>query len=62
MSRHISRFGGDKDRAKLVATLMLTAKGVPFIYFGDEIGMRDWITDDLSKMKDVQGSWAISSH
>ncbi|MEH7305260.1 glycoside hydrolase family 13 protein [Neobacillus drentensis] len=55
MSRHISRFGGDEDRAKLVATLMLTAKGVPFIYFGDEIGMRDWITDDLSKMKDVQG-------
>ncbi|WP_051633474.1 glycoside hydrolase family 13 protein [Bacillus sp. UNC41MFS5] len=55
MSRHISRFGGNEDRAKLVATLMLTAKGVPFIYFGDEIGMRDWITDDLSKMKDIQG-------
>ena len=55
MSRHISRFGGDKDRAKLVATLMLTAKGVPFIYFGDEIGMSDWMTDDLSKMKDIQG-------
>jgi glycosidase len=55
MSRHISRFGGDEDRAKLVAALMLTAKGVPFIYQGDEIGMRDWITDDISKMKDVQG-------
>lgn len=56
MSRHISRFGGDEDRAKLVASFMLTAKGVPFIYFGDEIGMRDWITDDISKMKDVQGT------
>lgn len=55
MSRHISRFGGDEDRAKLVAAFMLTAKGVPFIYQGDEIGMRDWITDDISKMKDVQG-------
>jgi glycosidase len=55
MSRHISRFGGDEDRAKLIAALMLTAKGVPFIYFGDEIGMRDCITDDISKMKDVQG-------
>ncbi|WP_078378747.1 glycoside hydrolase family 13 protein [Sutcliffiella halmapala] len=55
MSRHISRFGGDKGRAKLIATLMLMAKGVPFLYFGDEIGMRDWITDDISKMKDVQG-------
>lgn len=55
MSRHISRFGGDEDRAKLVAALMLTAKGVPFIYQGDEIGMRDWVADDISKMKDVQG-------
>jgi trehalose-6-phosphate hydrolase len=55
MSRHISRFGNDEDRAKLIAALMLTAKGVPFIYFGDEIGMRDWITDDINKMKDVQG-------
>jgi glycosidase len=55
MSRHISRFGNDEDCAKLVAALMLTAKGVPFIYFGDEIGMRDWITDDISNMKDVQG-------
>lgn len=55
MSRYISRFGGDDDRAKLVAALMLTAKGVPFIYQGDEIGMRDWMADDISKMKDVQG-------
>jgi glycosidase len=55
MSRFISRFGGSEDRAKLVAALMLTARGVPFIYFGDEIGMRDWITDDIAKMKDVQG-------
>jgi glycosidase len=55
MSRYISRFGNDEDRAKLIAAFMLTAKGVPFIYFGDEIGMRDWVTNDISKMKDVQG-------
>ncbi|MDP4164893.1 MAG: alpha-amylase family glycosyl hydrolase, partial [Bacillota bacterium] len=55
MSRYISRFGGDEERAKLVATFMLTAKGVPFIYYGDEIGMRDWVTDDIALMKDVQG-------
>jgi glycosidase len=55
MSRYISRFGGDKERAKLVATFMLTAKGIPFLYYGDEIGMRDWATDTIALMKDVQG-------
>ena len=55
MSRHISRFGGDEDRAKMVAALILTAKGVPFLYQGDELGMKDWVTDDIMKMMDVQG-------
>ncbi len=58
MSRFISRFGkagAEEDRAKLLATLMLTAKGVPFIYYGDEIGMRDLYIDCISEMKDVQG-------
>ncbi|MBM7690822.1 trehalose-6-phosphate hydrolase [Peribacillus deserti] len=61
MPRFISRFGGSKERAKLIAALMLTAKGVPFIYFGDEIGMSDWVTNDISKMKDVQGVMAYQS-
>jgi glycosidase len=55
MSRFISRFGGSEDRARVVATLMLTAKGVPFLFQGDEIGMRDWVTNDMTLMKDVQG-------
>lgn len=55
MPRHISRFGGGEERAKMMAALMLTAKGVPFIYYGDEIGMRDWKAKHISDMKDVQG-------
>lgn len=58
MSRHISRFGGYEERTKLVAALMLTAKGVPFLYQGDELGMKDWVTDDIVKMMDVQGRLA----
>lgn len=60
MQRHISRFGeGDaqleEQRAKLMAALMLTAKGVPFIYYGDEIGMRNHIAHRIEDMRDIQG-------
>lgn len=60
MPRHISRFGeGDAEleeqRAKLMAALMLTAKGIPFIYYGDEIGMRNHIAHRIEDMRDIQG-------
>jgi oligo-1,6-glucosidase/alpha-glucosidase len=37
--RRISKLGDDQDKAKLNATLQMTARGVPFIYYGEEIGM-----------------------
>ncbi|SMG52119.1 alpha-glucosidase [Paenibacillus aquistagni] len=60
MARHISRFGeGDPElevlRAKLMAAFMLTAKGVPFLYYGDEIGMRDYYSLRIEDMRDIQG-------
>jgi alpha-glucosidase len=39
-ARRIDRLGGDLERAKLNAALQLTARGVPFLYYGEEIGMR----------------------
>ena len=38
-ARRISRLGDDLERAKLNATLQLTARGVPFLYYGEEIGL-----------------------
>ncbi|MGY5852361.1 MAG: alpha-glucosidase [Candidatus Thorarchaeota archaeon] len=38
-ARRISKLGNDMDKAKLNALLQLTARGVPFIYYGEEIGM-----------------------
>jgi len=37
----------DPQKALALATLMLTAKGVPFIYYGEEIGMQDIIANKL---------------
>ncbi|MDX1958438.1 MAG: alpha-glucosidase [Leptospiraceae bacterium] len=45
--RHISKYGSGKNevpRAKICATMLLTLRGTPFLYYGEEIGMRsDWI-------------------
>jgi glycosidase len=37
--RSLLRVGGDLRKAKLLALLQLTARGVPFIYYGEELGM-----------------------
>ncbi|MBT3336539.1 MAG: DUF3459 domain-containing protein [Anaerolineae bacterium] len=38
-NRAMSLFYGDVGKAKAAASLMLTAPGTPFIYYGEEIGM-----------------------
>ncbi len=38
-NRVMSRLGGDVAKAKTAATILLTLPGVPFIYYGEEIGM-----------------------
>jgi len=56
--RSITRFGGKKhfdEKSKIMAVLMLTLKGTPFIYYGEEIGMtngkirKNQIADPLGK-------------
>ncbi len=39
--RFIQRLRGDREKAKLAAALQLTVRGVPFIYYGEEIGMEN---------------------
>ncbi|MDD4968979.1 MAG: alpha-glucosidase [Paludibacter sp.] len=47
--------GGNIDRAKALAVLMLTAKGVPFIYYGEEIGMKNITANTYEEIADIQG-------
>lgn len=39
--RSIKRLGGDLRKARLLHTLQLTVRGVPCMYYGEEIGMTD---------------------
>ena len=38
-NRVMSQFKGDEEAAKIAASILLTSPGVPFIYYGEEIGM-----------------------
>ncbi len=56
MPRMIDRLAdGNTDRATTLAALILTAKGVPFIYYGEEIGMHNIIAQNINEMVDIQG-------
>jgi trehalose-6-phosphate hydrolase len=47
--------GGDPKRALALAALTLTAKGVPFVYYGEEIGMENITADSYEEVADIQG-------
>jgi len=56
MPRMQSRLAeSNPKRALALAALMLTAKGVPFIYFGEEIGMKNHIANSFNEIIDIQG-------
>src|SRR5207249_6133321 len=38
---HRSRYGGSEARARAAAVLLLTLKGTPFLYAGEELGLED---------------------
>ena len=55
--RIVSRFGDDEayreESAKLLATFLLTTRGTPFLYQGDEIGMTNYPWESLEEIEDV---------
>ncbi|MBC2348230.1 glucohydrolase [Listeria welshimeri] len=57
MSRFLTRLAdGNLSKTKLLAFLMLTAKGVPFIYYGEEVGLPDLPFSSVKEMRDIQGT------
>ena len=62
--RIVSRYGDERPQwrdlsAKLMATLLLTMKGTPFIYQGDELAMTNYPFIDIAQFDDlwVKGQW-----
>lgn len=56
--RSVSRYGNDTEyhdqSAKALATLLLTLRGTPFLYEGEEIGMTNFDFPDMEKVRDVE--------
>jgi oligo-1,6-glucosidase len=57
-SRLVSRFGNDapafsKLSAKLLATFILTMRGTPYYYYGDELGMTNPGFDKITDYRDM---------
>lgn len=63
-SRHFTRFGRNlgllerRSRAEVVAAILLTAKGVPILYYGEEFGVEDVTISDPSQIRDIVGRMA----
>jgi alpha-glucosidase len=57
VSRPGSRYGKGEDdsRLKVAAAMQLTLRGTPFIYYGDEIGMRDRPPESKEQVLDPVG-------
>jgi alpha-glucosidase len=59
-SRIHTNFGDrihDAELARLNAALVLTLRGTPFLYNGEEIGMTDYIITDPAKLRDTMATW-----
>ena len=55
--RSIPRFGSKRypmESGKLLSTLLLTLKGTPYIYQGQEIGMDDFDFTSMDEVRDVE--------
>ena len=58
VARIVSRFGNDSPEfreasSKMLNTFLLSMRGTPYIYYGDEIGMTNINFDSISQYKDI---------
>ena len=59
MPRFLHRQGVTVDGLKQAFTFLMTTRGIPMIYYGDEIGMTGG--DDPDNRRDFPGGWKVDS-
>lgn len=56
MKRHFSRLCKEEiEPAKMLAFMMLTLKGIPFLYQGEEFPTKDFRPNRIEEIQDIQG-------
>ena len=48
--RHRTRYGGSEARARVAAMVLLTLRGTPFLYAGEELGLEDAPVGDAERV------------
>ena len=47
----------DTEKARLATAMLLTLRGTPFLYNGEEIGMTDYLIPNRSGLRDTMATW-----
>ena len=58
MSRFMSVIGEDAVKFKSGIALLLTMRGIPQLYYGTELGMKNYSNPDGLVREDIRGGWA----
>ena len=54
---HFADGSHDLEWARISLALVLTLKGTPFLYYGEEIGMTNLLLNNVSDFRDMLGIW-----
>lgn len=60
--RTLSSLDGNEEKARVAATLLLTSPGVPFIYYGEEIGQQGVRTGNSDENRRLPMQWTGEEH
>lgn len=61
-NRIASELGGDKQKVKIAASILLTLPGAPFIYYGEELGMLGMKPDEYIREPFLWGDKERNTH